>query len=165
MSEIKIRSADEADIERISDIYEGAKRFQRETGNLHQWTGAYPGEASAREDIAAGKLYVIEQSGEVHGVFFFDTGTEPTYLKIYDGSWLGEIPYGFIHRIAGDGKVRGIVHLATEWALKRCSSVRIDTHRDNAVMQKALLNSGYKYCGIIHLRSGDERLAFQTPPI
>ena len=161
MSEIKIRAAVFSDVERIADIYEGAKRFQRQTGNMHQWTGAYPGRGSAEEDIAAGKLYVVEQDSEVHGVFFFDTGIEPTYLEIFDGAWQSDRPYGFIHRIAGDGVVRGIVRLATEWASKRCDCIRIDTHRDNAPMRKALVSAGYKYCGIIHLKSGDERLAFE----
>lgn len=161
MSGIKIRPAVAGEEKKIGDIYEGAKKFQRQTGNMHQWTGAYPGEESAREDIANGKLYVIEQDGEIHGVFFFDCGIEPTYLKICDGQWPCDLPYGFIHRIAGDGAVHGIVRLATEWALERCDRVRIDTHRDNSVMQKALASAGYKYCGIIHLSSGDERLAFQ----
>ena len=161
MSEVKIRPAVAGEEKRIGEIYAGAKRYQRQTGNMHQWTGAYPGEESAREDIAVGKLYVIEQSGEIHGVFFFDTGIEPTYLKIYEGEGPSDEPYGFIHRIASDGTVRGIVRLATEWALERCDRVRIDTHRDNSPMQKALAAAGYKYCGIIHLLSGDERLAFQ----
>ena len=161
MSEIIIRPAVAGEEKRIGEIYDGAKRYQRETGNMHQWTGAYPGIESAQEDIAAGKLYVIEQDGEVHGVFFFDTGIEPTYLEIYDGAWPSDRPYGFIHRIASDGAVRGIVRLATEWASERCDCIRIDTHRDNVPMQKALASAGYKYCGIIHLKSGDERLAFQ----
>ena len=161
MSEIKIRPAVAGEEKRIGEIYDGAKRYQRQTGNMHQWTGAYPGEESARDDIADGKLFVVEQGGEIHGVFFFDTGIEPTYLKIYDGAWPSDEPYGFIHRIASDGVVRGIVRLATEWALKRCDRVRIDTHRDNLPMQKALAATGYRYCGIIHLLSGDERLAFQ----
>jgi hypothetical protein len=28
-------------------------------------------------------------------------------------------------------------------------------------MQRALLKRGFKYCGIIYLESGDERLAYQ----
>ncbi len=166
MSKIRIRAAAAGEEKRIGEIYEDAKKFQRRTGNMHQWTGAYPGEESAREDIDNGKLYVIEQDGEIHGVFFFDCGIEPTYLKIYDGAWPSDEPYGFIHRIAGDGAVRGVVRLATEWALTRCSRVRIDTHRDNVVMQRALASAGYQYCGIIYLQSGDERLAFQkTGPL
>ncbi len=161
MSVVKIRSAREADTDRIAEIYEGAKRFQRETGNPRQWTGAYPGRCSAEEDIPAGKLYVIEDGGGIHGVFFFDIGNEPTYNRIFDGCWCSDRPYGFIHRIAGDGQIKGIVGLATDFALERCESVRIDTHRDNTVMQRALAKAGYVYCGIIYLKNGDERLAYQ----
>ena len=30
-------------------------------------------------------------------------------------------------------------------------SVRVDTHRDNAVMRSALLKLGYKYCGRLEI--------------
>ena len=40
-------------------------------------------------------------------------------------------------------------------------NLRVDTHRDNRVMQHLLLQHGFTYCGIIHLASGDERLAYQ----
>ena len=37
----------------------------------------------------------------------------------------------------------------------------IDTHKDNAIMQHNIVKHGFSYCGIIHLASGDERLAYQ----
>ena len=40
-------------------------------------------------------------------------------------------------------------------------NIRIDTHRDNLVMQHLLADEGFSYCGVIHCWSGDERLAFQ----
>jgi RimJ/RimL family protein N-acetyltransferase len=41
------------------------------------------------------------------------------------------------------------------------SNIRIDTHRDNQIMQHVILKQGFTYCGIIYLLSGDERLAYQ----
>ena len=41
------------------------------------------------------------------------------------------------------------------------SAIRIDTHRDNKIMQHNLLKYGFTYCGIIYLANGDERLAYQ----
>lgn len=35
------------------------------------------------------------------------------------------------------------------------------THRDNKPMQHVVEQNGFKYCGIIHLENGDERLAYQ----
>ena len=40
-------------------------------------------------------------------------------------------------------------------------NIRIDTHRDNLIMQHNLLKHGFAYCGIIYLASGDTRLAYQ----
>ena len=41
------------------------------------------------------------------------------------------------------------------------ANIRIDTHRDNTIMQHNILKHGFNYCGIIYLASGDERLAYQ----
>lgn len=40
-------------------------------------------------------------------------------------------------------------------------NLRADTHRDNHILQYILKKHGFKYCGIILLANGDERLAFQ----
>ena len=40
-------------------------------------------------------------------------------------------------------------------------NLRIDTHRDNRIMRHCIEKTGFKYCGIIYLENGDERLAFQ----
>ena len=41
-------------------------------------------------------------------------------------------------------------------------ALRIDTHRDNTVMQDLLCKNGFVYCGVIHLaENGEERLAYQ----
>ena len=48
-----------------------------------------------------------------------------------------------------------------EFALHHYDTIRIDTHRDNKVMQNAIAKAGFEYCGIIHCWNGDERLAYQ----
>ncbi|MBR1526072.1 MAG: hypothetical protein IJ640_05360 [Prevotella sp.] len=40
-------------------------------------------------------------------------------------------------------------------------NIRIDTHRDNRIMQHLMQKEGFTYCGIIYLDNGDERLAYQ----
>ena len=40
-------------------------------------------------------------------------------------------------------------------------NLRADTHRDNRIMQHILQKHGFRYCGIIYLLNGDERLAYQ----
>jgi hypothetical protein len=57
--------------------------------------------------------------------------------------------------------VHGIFSSIIGWCKERDSNLRIDTHRDNHIMQHNILKHGFKYCGIIYLESGDERLAYQ----
>ena len=77
------------------------------------------------------------------------------------GQWLNDKPYGVIHRIASDGKTKGIGSFCVNWVVSQCGNVRIDTHRDNVVMQNMLKKNGFQYCGIIHIENGEERLAYQ----
>ena len=44
---------------------------------------------------------------------------------------------------------------------KVCGNLKIDTHRDNRIMQHLLDKNGFTYCGIIYLDDGTERLAYQ----
>ena len=48
-----------------------------------------------------------------------------------------------------------------KWAFDSFGNVRVDTHKDNYVMQNMLKKLGYSYCGIIYLENGDPRLAYQ----
>jgi hypothetical protein len=45
--------------------------------------------------------------------------------------------------------------------LEDSGNIRIDTHRDNVPMLSLLDKSGFERCGIIYLKNGDERIAFQ----
>lgn len=40
-------------------------------------------------------------------------------------------------------------------------NLRADTHRNNRTMRHLLEKSGFRYCGIIHVADGSERLAYQ----
>jgi hypothetical protein len=91
----------------------------------------------------------------------FSLDGEPTYAKIYEGAWLNDAPYGVIHRIAVAEQGRGIIGFCIDECFSRCQNLRIDTHRDNLPMHRALTNRGFVYCGIIYLENGDERLAYQ----
>lgn len=156
-----IRKTTERDLARIAEIYESAKRFMRETGNPNQWNQGTPNIDTARADMERGVGYVAEEDGEIVATFMFTLEGEPTYAKIYDGEWLNDAPYGVIHRIAVAEQGRGIIGFCIDECFKRYQNLRIDTHRDNLPMQRALLKRGFVYCGIIYLENGDERLAYQ----
>ena len=156
-----IRKTVEADLFRIGEIYENAKRFMRESGNPNQWNKGTPNIETARNDMERGIGYVVEENGEIVATFMFSLNGEPTYANIYGGAWLSDAPYGVIHRIAVAEQGKGIIGFCIDECFARCQNLRIDTHRDNIPMQKALLKRGFQYCGIIYLEDGDERLAYQ----
>ena len=85
---------------------------------------------------------------------------EPTYDYI-DGAWLTDAPYGVIHRMASYPDVHGIFSAVIDYAASRYSHLRIDTHRDNRIMQHLIEKHGFTYCGIIWLEDGTERLAYE----
>ena len=156
-----IREATERDAEKANEIYESARKYMRENGNLYQWPQAYPGIADILADIPEGKSFVVEDEGEIVGVFHFHIGEDPTYLVINDGAWKNDEPYAVIHRVAVKYHGRGIADFIYSECFKKFPNLKIDTHRDNYPMQKSLKKNGFEYCGITHLLNGEERLAFQ----
>ena len=66
-----------------------------------------------------------------------------------------------VHRIGSYPDVHGVFKSIMEWCFEKDSNIRIDTHRDNRIMQHNILKEGFAYCGIIYLENGDERLAYQ----
>ena len=156
-----IRKTVKSDLPAISLIYENARRFMRESGNPNQWKDEYPSIHTAREDMEKGVGYVLEDKGEVLAVFMFSIGEDPTYKKIYEGEWKNALPYAVIHRIAVKEQGRGLIDYCINECFRTCPNLKIDTHRDNIPMQKALSKRGFEYCGIIYLENGDERLAYQ----
>lgn len=158
---MKIRLAQPQDLPRLLEIYEDARRYMRANGNPHQWTGGYPDQAVLLEDIDLRRLYACEEDGEILGVFCYFEGEDPTYRVIYDGAWLNPRPYGVLHRIAVAAHRRGVASFCFDFCYSRCHNLKIDTHRDNLPMQRSLEKNGFCRCGIIHLASGDERIAYQ----
>ena len=78
------------------------------------------------------------------------------------GAWPDDAPYLTIHRLASNGKAHGVAKACFAFCAARGLALRIDTHRDNTVMQDLLRKNGFVYCGVIHLaENGEERLAYQ----
>ncbi len=157
-----IRPASYNDLSDIMLIYSAARDFMSYAGNANQWINGYPTRQLISEEINDGYIYVCENHNrEVTGVFSFIIGEDPTYLKIYNGEWLNDNLYGTIHRIASSGKDRGVAKACFEWCFSQCSNIRVDTHRNNHIMQHILDVLEFKYCGVIYLTDGSERLAYQ----
>ena len=156
-----IRKATEKDAVEANAIYDEARKYMKAAGNPYQWAEGYPGARDILNDIPLGQSYVVVDGGEIVGVFHFHIGPEPAYFAIEGGEWKNEEEYAVIHRIAVKYHGRGIADFIYSECYKMHPNIKIDTHRDNLPMQKSLKKNGFEYCGIIHLESGDERLAYQ----
>ncbi|MBP5302622.1 MAG: N-acetyltransferase, partial [Bacteroidales bacterium] len=122
----------------------------------------YPSELVILADVTAGNGFVIEEDGQIVAYFALISSPEPTYNAIYGGEWLdGEKPYHVIHRIVSTPESHGVFDAIMDYAFSVDGNIRIDTHKDNTIMQHNILKHGFSYCGIIYLLSGDERLAYQ----
>lgn len=157
---LMIRRANKNDLISIMPIYEAAKAKMRADGNMHQWSDTYPDEETLLADIARGELYLACEDDEIYGVFMLSFSGEETYKDI-QGAWLNDEPYAVIHRIASLGKGRNLLKDAIDFAFASTDNIRIDTHEDNNIMRSLLNKLGFVYTGIIHLKSGDERRAYQ----
>lgn len=157
-----IRHAKPDDMTAIMKVMDAARKTMRLSGNLHQWGDGYPSEETITLDMERDGGYVVVEDGSVVAYFAFLASPEPTYTEIYDGQWLDdEQPYHVIHRIASYPDVHHVFRDVMEYAFSNDNNIRIDTHRDNQIMQHNIEKHGFTYCGIIYLASGDERLAYQ----
>ena len=159
-----IRNALQKDFDDILRIYARAREYMKHSGNPTQWGENFPPEALINDDIREKRNYVVEADGGIHGVFAFIPGADPTYARI-EGAWKSDAPYGTIHRIASDGKVKGVFAAAIAFCKTRSAHLRIDTHADNKTMRYAIEKAGFKKCGIIRVADGTPRIAYELIPL
>ena len=157
------RKARIEDLPRILELIECGRQKMRAAGNNEQWTNGQPSQEVIEEDIRLGESYVMTENGKVVVTFAFKPGPDVTYAKIYEGKWLDDVkPYYVVHRLASAPGVRGVLKDVLNFCFSHTDNIRIDTHRQNVVMRYALEKYGFRYCGIIYLLDGAERLAFQS---
>ena len=156
---IKLCTANE--IDQIMQIYDSARAFMRENGNMNQWTNGYPSRELILGDIEQNRFYGVYDDDDLIGVFMLLIGNDPTYTKIYEGSWLNDEEYVVIHRIATVVHGKGVADACYNFALTKSNNLRIDTSSENVAMQRSLQKNGFEYCGVIYLENGDPRLAYQ----
>ena len=160
---LRVEPARKENLKPIMAVLDAAIGIMRASGNKNQWINGYPSEEVVLQDIGLGNGYVVMEGERIVGYFAYIASPEPTYAKIYDGAWLEDrSPYHVVHRIGSYPEVHGVFRAIMDWCFSRDGNIRIDTHRDNRIMQHNILKYGFSYCGIIYLLSGDERLAYQA---
>ena len=163
----RIEKTQPEQLETVMRLYANARRFMAEHGNPDQWGTSFPPVEMIEADIEAGESYVCMVEGRIAAVFYYHAGyrcgdvEDPDYIRIEDGHWLNQDDYGVVHRITSDGQTKGVASYCLQWVLEKCGNIKIDTHRNNVVMQNMLKKNGFTYCGRIYTADGSERLAFQ----
>ena len=90
------------------------------------------------------------ENGEIVGTFALFLGEDESYRVIEDGAWHLDQPYGTIHRLASNGKARGVSKACFDFCTPQIGYLRADTHADNRPMQRLLEAYGFRRCGVIH---------------
>ncbi len=155
------------DADAIFSIIQQAQAYFRSIKNP-QWQNGYPNPDVIREDIRSRSSYVLLENGRIVATAVLLFTGEPTYDRIYAGQWLGDGPYGTIHRIAvseaykGRGaSVRMLRAFERECEARGICFLRVDTHDRNRPMRRFLEKNGFARCGIIYLADRSERIAFE----
>ena len=164
---MELRKSDADDIGGIMKIIEQAQANFKKAG-IDQWQDGYPNRRSIERDIENEESYVLIMNGEIAATGVVSFRKEEAYTRIYEGRWLSGGGYAVIHRVAVAEKYQGrqlssaFMELAERLCLERgLRSVRADTHEQNLPMQTVLKNNGFQYCGVVYLKSGAKRLAFE----
>lgn len=167
MNKFNFRKADFNDVLQIMDIIKQAQEFFKNS-KIDQWQNNYPNIETINNDILNGYSYLLEVNNQIVATLAIIFDREKTYDKIYFGKWISDKDYVTIHRIAIANEFKGLnigemmIDKTVQLAQKNLvGSIKVDTHKDNIVMQKFLLKNKFEYCGIIYLEDGNERLAYQ----
>lgn len=156
---IEIRKAVMEEFDTIQEVYAFAREYMARTGNPHQWGKTNPQPSVLQKHIENGDLYVMTRDGEIGGCFAFIAGEDPTYGYI-DGAWHSDTPYMAIHCVASNGRIKGMFAELMRFCEARCGHLRIDTYKDNKIMQHVVEKQGFSYCGDIYLANGSPRMAY-----
>lgn len=158
---MEIKPGTYGDLPRLMEIYREAREIMISCGDVNQWKPGHPSEEMIRADIDNGHCRVILDEGRLVGAFAFIPGEDPTY-KVIEGEWLdADAPYATIHRLASTFESKGVARACFDWCWQQIRNLRVDTHEDNVIMRHCIAAAGFQYCGVIHLLSGDPRLAYQ----
>ena len=156
---LEMRAARAEDIDRIMQVYAAAQDYMIASGNPTQWRRTNPARELIEDDVAAGRCRVLTEGGEIHAVAAICAGEDPAYPGIA-GKWLNDEPYIAIHRIASDGKCRGVFRFVADECKRISDNVRVDTHENNRKMRENIAACGFVHCGTVFMADGSPRLAF-----
>ncbi len=154
---------DEANI--AYQYIEDAREYHQSLGFV-QWHPGYPTLHTIQEDIGNGIGFVFAEGEELLGYCCIVIGDEPAY-RVIDGAWKTSRPYAVVHRMAFEQRSRGTglsgkaISLIKQYCADNgIEAIRVDTQKENKVMQHILAREGFTYCGLVTF-DGGPKLAYE----
>ena len=152
-----IRKATEADIPAVAAIYERIHDAE-DAGRLTTgWMrGVYPTEATAREALAAGELFVLEDGDVIAAAARINRVQVPVYARVKWRYAAKDDQVMVLHTLtvdpplAGRGYGRRFLEYYERYALENgCPVLRIDTNERNAAARAMYAGHGYIESGVV----------------
>ena len=162
---MKLRTAFTSEAKECYQCIEDARVYHKSIGFV-QWHPDYPTQKTIIDDIENGIGYVFEDGSVILGYCCIIFSDEPAY-HVIEGKWQTDNPYAVIHRMAFSENARGRGLSKSAFALLRkfclssgMNAIRVDTQKENKVMQHILSREGFEYCGLITF-DGGPKLAYE----
>lgn len=153
----QIRKGAPGDIPAITAIYDRILTEEEQGRASVGWVrGVYPTEASAREALEAGELFVLTEDGRVFAAARINRVQVPVYSQ---APWRWEAPperVMVLHTLVVDPLQKGRGHGSAfvafyeDYAREQgCPYLRMDTNEKNAAARALYARLGYREAGIV----------------
>ena len=165
------KRVEKRDIEGVMEIINDAKALLKESSD--QWQNGYPNESTMLLDIEKNQLYGLYDGDIPVAIAAMILMGEPDYINIEGEGWTLPVADSdlTVHRVAVKKEYYGqhLGRLLFDYAKKYgrekgCTTIKIDTHPNNARMQALLLGHGFLHRGTIHIshqKTDSTRMAFE----
>ena len=152
-----IRKAAPGDIPAVAALYERIHDREEASAGTTGWKrGVYPTEATAREALLAGELFVDEREGQIVAAARVDQAQVPEYALARWRYAAAEDAVMVLHTLvadparAGQGVGTGFVAFYECYARERgCRCLRMDTNEINAPARALYARLGYREADVV----------------
>lgn len=144
----------------IAHILREARSFLRAQHNP-QWDTGGPTLQSLQREAEQHRLYGLFKANLLQGICCLVPSPDPWYAGSEE-YWTTTEPYFSIHRVMRAHP--GFFDALCTLLLRTPFAWRVDTHRCNLPMQRALLRNGFNHCGAFIASDGLERLLYDSKP-
>lgn len=148
-------------LDEVVEILDATRAYFKDVG-IPQWQGEYPNRDTFKKDIELERLYVAIEAEHVIGMFAL-VYPDHNYDYIEDGAWKDDTPYIAIHRMAikPEYKGKGYAGKIFDYVKETYDHIRIDTHKLNYSMNRAIVKNDFAYRGVIYVDDGSPRNAYE----